>query len=271
MFESGFCVWGQCLSIQAAVTLSILSNLYTCLSVYTKAIQIEKAHFPFTSRLAIMLFAAFGTLRRVGTMAAFFVPYLGLLSLLQHWRAEQTPWKARNRTFYEGDVIQIVPIDYSADTLYLNDNITVAWSELNRADYSDPATPIPPSYTLYTGISVGPAFGVFCLICCLHFLSILIGKYFTVEGLFKKQNLLEAVVHAMENANLPYPVQDWDILRGRAEYYRVRSYRQASRKVRKEMFITITINYFWGFIKLIPIFHAGRKSSCSTVENEFYF
>ena len=146
------------------------------------------------------------------------------------------------------------PVNYSTDTLILNDNITEKWSNLNRADYSNPEAPVPPSYSVYTGISLGTAFILFCLISLLQFLSILIGKYFTVDNLFKKLNLLDVLIHAGENINLAYPVEDWDKQKGNMAHFR-----QMSRKVWQEMFTTITINFCWAFIKLTPMFYTGKK------------
>ena len=157
-------------------------------------------------------------------------------------------------SFYEDNMLITRPVNYTTDTLILNNNITERWANLNRADYSIPEAPVPPSYSVYTGVSLGTAFIIFCVIYFLHILSILIGKYFTVDSMFKKLNLLEAVVHAVENTNLAYPVEDWDKQKGN-----VVQFIQMSRKVWQEMFTMITINFFWAFIKLVPMFYTGKN------------
>ena len=81
-----------------------------------------------------------------------------------------------------------------------------------------------------------------------------IGKYFTVDNFFKKLNLLDVFVHAVENTNLAYPVEDWDKQKGDVAHFR-----QKSREVWQEIFTTITINIFWAFIKLIPMFYTGKR------------
>ena len=83
----------------------------------------------------------------------------------------------------------------------------------------------------------------------------------TVDNLFKKLNLLEAVVHAVENTNLAYPVEDWDKQKGTVAHFRL-----MSRRVWREMITTITINFFWAFIMLIPMFYTGKNFPCSSLE-----
>ena len=234
------------------LAISICLSLKTCFLVYVKAIHVQKSYFPFTARLAVLLFAVLGAVQRVGTMVAFFIPFLGHFSILSHWKAEQTPWASRNLTYHEAGQFRVRQVDYSTDVLYLAGGVSVPWSELNRADYADPRQPLPPSYTLYTGISLGQAFGCFWLINGLNIASLIIVKLFTVPRLADRKNNLEIFIHAVENSNLACLAYDWDWEGGSVAEHKMRC-----RQVTKEMFLTLTTNLLWSFSLLIPVFYTG--------------
>ena len=94
--DSPFCVWDICMPTKMVFTFSIIWSLKTLVIVYLKSMRLEKPYFPALANVSILIYALFGSLRRVGSMTVYFAPYLGLFSLLQHWRAEQIPWAARN-------------------------------------------------------------------------------------------------------------------------------------------------------------------------------
>ena len=83
------------------------------------------------------------------------------------------------------------------------------WTSLDRWDYSDPSHPIPPDYSLYTGLSLGATFGAFFAILGLHFVVMYLVKLRT-SGEFRRASLINQVVHIFENLNIPSPYSDWD-------------------------------------------------------------
>ena len=94
--DSPFCVWDICIPTKMVFLFSIIWSLKTLVVVYLKSMRLEKPHFPALANLSILMYALFGSLRRVGSMIVYFAPFLGLFSMLQHWRAEQIPWAPRN-------------------------------------------------------------------------------------------------------------------------------------------------------------------------------
>ena len=185
------------------LVISILISSNTCILVYLKATAVEKPHFPFKAKFCLFLFAIIGTLQSICVKIAFFVPFLGQLSILSHWKAEQTLWADKKVIYLENGVYTSRPLNYTTDTLYLTNNVSVAWTEVNRADYSDPARPVPPPYTLYTGLSLQPAFALFCLIHSLHLLSIITIKWLTVQNLFKVRPNISCPYHSKANVEHP--------------------------------------------------------------------
>ena len=113
-----------------------------------------------------------GALLRILCIVTFFIPYLGLFDILNHWRAEQIPLWIRSNKYA-----------LLASNIKLDDKIelrrlmnTVLWGELARWNYSDPAVPIPPPYTLYTYFTLKESFQAFLILMATHALVILFVK-----------------------------------------------------------------------------------------------
>ena len=80
--------------------ISIAITLKSCLTLHYKKIKTEKQMVGFSSTIFIYLWGMFSTLRRILSVISFFVPSLGLLSVLYHHKAELLPmniWKKWNR------------------------------------------------------------------------------------------------------------------------------------------------------------------------------
>ncbi len=80
---------GITMDSQAALALSVSWSLRTCMALHLKSIAAEKGFIKIT----VFLWGGFATLRRVLTIVAYFIPSLGLFSILYHWRAEKTPYR----------------------------------------------------------------------------------------------------------------------------------------------------------------------------------
>ena len=247
---------GDFLGIPATslLVISILLSLKTCDTVYRKAILVEKSHFPFLSNISILVFGILGTAQNVIGIVAYFVPFLGLFSILTHWKAEQTTWASTSVTFLEDGLYKSRPLNYSTDTLHLTGGVSLAWSELNRSNYTGPAQPTPPPYTFYTGLTLQTAFFLFLFLHTLHLLSVIAVKWLTVPGLTRQKNLLEVFTHGLENMKLPYPVRDWDRGSGGVEEHRLRC-----RGVAREMLATLAVNLLWGLVLLVPVLYTGFR------------
>ena len=121
---------------KAVLALSVSWSLRTCVFLHLKSVATEKGFLQTTSKIAVFLWGLFAVMRRVLTLVAFFIPCLGLFSVLYHWRAELIPFRIR--------------LEYAAnvtadDLIKLRGlNETIFWSQLDRWDYSDPDRPSPP-------------------------------------------------------------------------------------------------------------------------------
>ena len=81
--------------------ISIAITLKSCFTLHLKAIKTEKHYLPFFSSVFILLLGLFASLRRILAIVCWFIPYLGLFSILYHYKVEQTPfkiWRKYNRT-----------------------------------------------------------------------------------------------------------------------------------------------------------------------------
>ena len=219
--------------------ISILWSMRTCVSLHLKSVSVEKAFLPMMSKLILSIQAIIVSLKRVIIMVAFFCPFFGHLDILQHWKAEQKPLLSRDG------------VNYSSDIMHVN-NVSLAWADINRANYSDPKHPIPPDYSVYTGINLGEAFLVFWLILALQTITIILGKYCTATD-YKKKTFFEKFLHGIENCNMPCPVNDWDSENGDVD-----SHKRRLILVRREMLVTIIINFCWHLVMMIPIWVAGK-------------
>ena len=76
---------------ETALTLSVIWSMKSCVNLHLKAIKVHKGFFPMRSKLIVWTWGLFGTLRRVLSMVIYFVPFLGLFNVLNHWKAEQIP------------------------------------------------------------------------------------------------------------------------------------------------------------------------------------
>ena len=183
--------------------ISVALGIKSCVWLHVRSLMTEKIFFPITSAFVIGFCALFSTLRRIISLISFFIPSLGLCGLLHHWHAEKIPFQIR-----QDHIHTITPEDKIA--LY-NISEDVLWTSLDRWDYSDPSHPIPPDYSLYTGLSLGATFGAFFAILGLHFVVMYLVKLRT-SGEFRRASLINQVVHIFENLNIPSPYSDWDEL-----------------------------------------------------------
>ena len=117
-----------------------------------------------TTKLVVLLWGLFSTLRRIGAFVVFLAPSLGLFSLLHHWRWEQIPFKVRLEYAKRG----FLRADDKISLYGLNE--TIYWTELDRWDYTDKDNSSPPPYSLYTLMSLKNTFIASGVLLLLHFI-----------------------------------------------------------------------------------------------------
>lgn len=228
------------ISPQVFLAFSIIWSLKTCITTHVKAAKVEKDFLPFTSSLVLYVQTTVGTVKRLGVMFFFFAPFFGHLNLLQHWKAELKPWKSRDY------------INFKEDMMFIG-NVSMPWSSINRADYTNPSKPTPPGYTLYTGLDLGEAYLVFLLVLVLQVVSIFLCKLYTTEQ-FKRKSFLQKIMHSVENCSLVSPLLDWDTETGN-----VAAHRKKMQQVKEEMSAAMLMNFFWHAVMLVPILFTGTK------------
>ena len=137
------------------LSISAAWSLKTCILLHVKAVRVEKGFFRFKPTIIVLLWAFFGTIRRVGSLVAYFSPSMGLFSLLHHWQAENLPFTARlemtNTANNSNDIV-------NAKVSLYNMTEEISWPSLDRWNYDDPQHPLPPPYSMYTGLSLQQTF-----------------------------------------------------------------------------------------------------------------
>ena len=244
------------LTLFALSATNVLSAI-SFTSSHCKALNVCREHFPFTSRLAASLYSLCGLITRVVAMLMYFTVPLGLFSLLRHWQAEQVPWSQYTLDF-------VTP----QGLLFLGDNEPIVWNEVDRwlkngtlffVDYElKRILPNPdyfiqaPDVTLYIGLNWLPYLFIFFGHVVIHTIVIFAAKC-KLSQVFKCCfNLLDKVIHSLENTNLPINCQEWDDGEGDAEEHRRRM-----RLNWKETLVTIIINAVFNFTLLIPLCYLG--------------
>ena len=158
------------LDAETVLYLSIAWSLLSCVRIHTKMIALEKGFCKFSTEFFIFVWGTFATLRRVLSIITMFIPSLGLFSLLHHWRWEKVPYKARLEYARRGFLT-------SEDKIVLYGlNETIYWTQLDRWNYSAPQDPQPPSYSIYTGMSLKETFLAGAALLVVHFIGLLIVK-----------------------------------------------------------------------------------------------
>ena len=182
------------------IILTTLWSFKTCSLLQRKAIATEKGFLPFTSQLVIVFWSTVAAGRRIMAVVAWFLPSLGLFSILNHWKAEQIPFSVRLEAAEDN-------IMTSGDIIYLNNmKRNVLWNNVDRYNYTHPENNV--HYSLYTGLALGESFVVFLAITALHLLVISITKTLTVPNI-KKERVFDVFTHIIENLNFPFPYKDW--------------------------------------------------------------
>ena len=169
-FETIFTKTFLGLDAETILYLSITWSLMSCVRMHTKLITLEKGFCQISTKFFIFVWGTFATLRRILSIIAMFVPSMGLFSILHHCGWEQFPFKARLEYAKRG----FLTLEDKIGLYGLNE--TIYWTELDRWNYSDPQHPQPPSYSLYTLMSLKETFIAGATLLVVHFITLLVVK-----------------------------------------------------------------------------------------------
>ena len=235
------------LGIDAKVMFGLSSvwSFKQCVSKHIECIEYEKVFLPSKSKALVFLWGLAATAKRILAVVGFFLPCLGLFDTLHHWRAEQTPFTTRRERAEDG----LVMVNDTLDLHGLEEK--VFWRELDRTDWTDSEYPQFPPYDLYTGLGLTGYFLSFLLLLFLHLITVLAVKILRVRNMSGSR--LDIVRHCLENINIPYPWQDFDLLRGGLEEYKARR-----GKVHREMFCVMVVNFMFNSLMLLPMVYTGN-------------
>ena len=238
------------------LTASTILSAISFASSHCKILNVCREHFPVTSRIIATLYSLCGLITRVTATVAYFAVPLGLFSLLRHWQGEQFAWAWDTLDFVTPEGL-----------MFLGDNEPFVWNDVDRwikdgqlFYLSSNGIPSPnpnyyvaaPEKTLYIGFTWRPYLFIFLAHIVVHMIVIFVAKY-TVSDVFKLGfNILDKIIHALENTNVPFNAREWDDGKGNAEEHRRRM-----RMNWREGLITIIINAIFNFSLLVPFYYLG--------------
>ena len=214
------------------IVFSILWSMKTVINLHLKAALIEKTHLRFRSKVGLVLISLFCSCARLLSTVCFFTPHIGLFDILNHFKAEQIPFAQSIRDDFYG-------------------NIT--WGEIDRWTFENGTNPgTPPGYNLYTFFILQQSVSIFFALSLVHFLAVYMVKVMKAEK-FRDADKLEKFLHVKENMNIPYPVEDFDVLNGTE-----REHRERFEKVNTEVLVTMMVNMIIHLIMLAPLWSTGK-------------
>ena len=233
------------------IILTTLWSFKSCILRQRKIIKTEKGFLPFTSTLVIVFWSAVAAARRIMAIIVWFLPSLGLFSILIHWKAEQIPFAVRMEAFKDN-------IMTSEDIIELN-NMTrrVPWTDIDRWEYNS-TNPEEnedngaPHYSLYTGLALGESLGVFLALLSLQMFTITIVKVLNMKNI-RKERVFDVFTHVIENINFPFPYMDWDV----EKQSTVDGYKQKLKEVNIEIGLTFGFNILFNVLMFIPFWWTG--------------
>ena len=237
------------LGLEATTVLyiSISWSLLSCARMHTKLIALEKGFCKFSSRFFIFVWGSFASLRRVLSIIAMFIPSMGLFSILHHWRWEQLPFRARLEYAKRG----LLQPDDKIGLYGVNE--TIYWSDLDRWNYTDPKDPQPPPYSLYTLMSLKDTLAAGAILLAVNFLALVIVKLLTSAEFRSRGNIVNKLIHILENINYASPYVDWEV-----GDYSIDEFRVRFKATCKEMLATFAVNIVCTATMLVPLWHTGR-------------
>ena len=225
------------------LALSIVLSIKSIYFVSLKVITILKTFLPFTTKFFLMLWIMVSSSARVMSLVFFFIPSFGLLSILGHWKLEQTPYSKEIRARFEKN-----------NTVYFYNSEPVAWSDLCRYNYTSDSG---PDYTVYTYFNLQQYFCGFLILWVLHVIVNALAKSLCSEDFRTNgtSSLLFKLVHCVENTNIPTVWVDWDEREGTLEEHKERH-----GKVLREMYTMIAIRTIFNAVMLAPIVYTGNTT-----------
>ena len=135
----------------------------------------------------------------------------------------------------------------------------IPWRYLDRCSYSllDGKHVTWPKYTIYTYFSLKEYFFIFVGILVTQTIVIFLVKLKLANKNFSKFNILEKIIHSVENSNLAFNVEEWDSPRNGNAVTHIE--RMKSNQL--EGLVLILVNMLFKLMMLCPLYILGKWSS----------
>ena len=252
------------LPLEVFHTITYFSMVYSfisCVRSHLVVLSADREYFPLSSKSIAGLYAMMAITKRILAIIMFFAPALGLFDLLYHWQAEQTKWHPALLKYF---------VD-SNETIQFGQSPPLNWQLIDRWKKNKTETPLlkdesglykltnpnyhisPPNYNLYTIFTLEDIFYIFCVIFCLHVVIIILVKWKWSHA-FRNMNILDVIVHGIENTNIPFNVQEWESINSND----VESYTIVMKSNLKEGIALIVINCVFSCVQLFPLSILGK-------------
>ena len=232
---------GKTWDANTVLAFSVSWSLFSTIKTHTNVVILEKGFCPTTSKLVILAWATFATLRRILSLVTLFIPSMGLCNILHHWKWEQVPFQSAKSIISPEDKISLFGL-----------NETVLWSELDRWDYTS-ETPSPPNYSTYTLLTLQQTFIILIVLSFIQFMAIFILKRHISKDFRQEEHKTNLILHTLENLNFASPFKDWDDGDHPKEQLRERAI-----TVRSEMIWTQAINFLATILMVVPLWYTGE-------------
>ena len=143
--------------------------------------------------------------------------------------------------------------------MHFSNKTPIPWKTLTHFNYTHPdgkeisfANEGPP-ITMYTYFSLETCLVGFWALILIQACLIIVAKKCSNPNPYQRQNWVKRITHALENCQIPVPMEDWDDHHGTIEHYI-----EAQKKVMLEMKWTLLVNLLINLIMCIPMTILGK-------------
>ena len=229
------------------LAVSITWSIISAIKSQTNFTILDKGFCPTKSKLVVLAWATFATLRRILSLVTMFIPSMGLFSLLYHWKWEQVPFNFRHEISHK-----ISPRD---NISLFGMSERVLWSQFDRWNYTG-ESPTPPEYNIYTLLNLQDTFIALMVLSILQIIAIFVVKRCISSDFQEEEHKTNVIIHNLENLNYASPYKDWD-----DGDYSIQQFRERASAVRKEMIWTQAVNFLATILMMVPLWYTGEQKS----------
>ena len=244
IFDEGKSLWIWSWNADTVLIVSVTWSMFSTIKTHTDLTVLEKGFCSTRSKLVVLAWASFATLRRILSLVTLFIPSMGLCSLLHHWKWERVPFQFRQ------EIAQKISSEDKISLYGLKE--TILWTQLDRWNYKG-ETPTPPTYNEYTFLTLQETFIALICLSVLQFIAIFVVKRCISTDFRDEELITNKLIHTLENLNFTSPFRDWD-----DGDYSIQQFRERASAVRKEMIWTQLINFLATILMMVPLWYTGR-------------